>query len=439
MRNPLIRCVALFAALGIASPGFAMVQSERLPAVLSLPTYLTAPPGDLARLFVTELLGDIEILDRTTGLAFATPFLTVPGISGEGLQGLAFHPDYDTNGFFYVYFFGSSVSNVVRFTRSAGNPDLADVGSALPILSIGDSSTGNHNGGWIGFGPDGFLYIPVGDGGPQHDTNDRGQTIVGELRGDVLRIDVDADDFPGDPNRNYAIPPDNPFVGAVGEDEIWAYGLRNPFRASFDRLTGDFYVADVGQNTREEVNFQLAGSPGGANYGWRLREGIIATPTGGVGGPQPPDGVDPIYDYTHGSGQDEGFSVTGGYVYRGPIVQLQGKYFFADYVSERIWSIEHDGAMVTEFLDWTDALAPTTGAIEQIVGFGEDGAGDLYIVDLGGEIYRVVLPPLIPAADALQRGVLALALAALGMAALTRASSRARSARASRALPGRAR
>jgi hypothetical protein len=239
----------------------------------------------------------------------------------------------------------------------------------------------------------------------------------------VLRIDVDADDFPGDPNRNYAIPPGNPFVGVTGEDEIWAYGLRNPFRSSFDRLTGDFYVADVGQNSFEEINFQPAGFVGGANYGWRLREGIVATPTGGVGGPQPADGVDPIYDYSHGSGLEDGFSVTGGYVYRGPIEELQGKYFFADYVSNRIWSIEHDGAMVTEFLDWTDALAPSTGAIAQIVGFGEDGAGDLYIVDLGGEIYRVVRPPLVPAADALQRGALALVLAALGMAALVRTQS----------------
>ena len=428
MRISLVRALALLAwpSLLAAAPADAMVKALRLPATLATPTYLTAPPGDTARLFVTELGGDIEILDRSAGTAEGT-FLTVAGTAGEGLQGLAFHPDYDTNGFLYVYFFGGGVSNLVRYTRDAGDPDLADPLSAFPILTIGDSSDGTHNGGWIGFGPDGFLYVTVGDGGPQHDTVNRAQSIVGELRGNILRIDVDGDDFPGDPGRNYAIPTGNPFALVAGEDEIWAYGLRNPFRASFDRATGDFYIADVGQNTHEEIDFEAVGSLGGANYGWRLREGTIATPTGGVGGPQPPGGVDPLYEYDHGPGDDEGFSITGGYVYRGPIAQLQGRYFFADFVSERIWSIQHDGTTVTEFIDWTELIAPTGSTIDQIVSFGEDAAGDLYVIDLGGEVFRLIEPP-VPLLPPLA-GV---ALAALLVAGGARLSP-SRSARGGRA------
>jgi hypothetical protein len=209
--------------------------------------------------------------------------------------------------------------------------------------------------------------------------------------GAILRLDVDGDDFPGDPGRNYAIPADNPFVGTLGEDEIWAYGLRNPFRSCFDRTTGDLYVADVGQGTWEEVNFQPASSRGGENYGWRLREGFEATPTGGVGGPLP-GRTDPIHAYGHGNGDDQGFSITGGCVYRGPVSALAGKYFFADFVAARIWSIEHDGSGVTEHLDWTEAFAPPPGqgSIEAIVAFGEDAAGNLYIVDLGGDVFEVV-------------------------------------------------
>ena len=391
---------------------------------LSSPTYVTAPAGDFTRLFVTELAGEIEILDATTGAQGGVPFLTIPGVDGEGLQGLAFHPDYATNGFFYVYYFDNSASHLVRYTRSA-NPDLADGASAFPILTI-TQPFGNHNGGWIGFGPDDFLYVPVGDGGSQHDPSDNGQSITGELLGNVLRIDVDGDDFPGDAGRNYAIPSDNPFVGITGEDEIWAYGLRNPFRASFDRATGDFYIADVGQNTHEEIDFQLASSGGGENYGWRLREAFVATPTGGVGGAQPPDGVDPIHDYDHGTGDDQGNSVTGGYVYRGPIPSINGKYFFGDYQNERIWSIEHNGVVVTEYIDWTSDFVPDIGTIDQIVGFGEDANGNLYIVDLGGQVFRVFGPVGgVPALGGDPRALLVLLPAAVLVALIARRRARA--------------
>ncbi len=382
--------IAPLLALLVPMPGRAQeIGTVRVAGGLSGATYVTAPPGDFGRLFILRINGQVRILDLATGVLNPVPFLTVPADpTEEGLQGLAFHPDYATNGYFYVYFTAAGRSQLVRYTRSLADPNLADPGSAHPIFSIAQPTTA-HNGGWVGFGPDGFLYLPLGDGGLREDPDNNSQTIVNNLLGTVLRLDVDGDDFPADTERNYAIPPTNPFVGVEGDDEIWAYGLRNPFRSSFDRLTGDFYIADVGMNTREEIDFQAAASTGGENYGWRLREGTIATP-GPVGGPQPPDGVDPIYDYTHGSGEDQGFAVIGGYVYRGPVVSLRGKYFFGDFVNERIWSIEHDGVAVTEFLDWTTTFVPDVGAINQIVGFGEDGVGNLYIVDRGGEVFQVV-------------------------------------------------
>ncbi len=208
----------------------------------------------------------------------------------------------------------------------------------------------------------------------------------------MLRLDVDGDDFPADPNRNYAIPPDNPFVGLAGRDEIWAYGLRNPFRSSFDRATGDLYIGDVGQSNREEIDYQGAAGSGGDNYGWKLREGTLQTPPGTncAGGAPPPGNVEPIYEYSHGGGASQGNSVTGGYVYRGPETAIQGRYFFADFVNERIWSIA--AATGANFTDWTTAFVPDAGTIDQIVSFGEDGFANLYIVDLGGEVFRVEGP-----------------------------------------------
>ena len=359
--------------------------------------------------------GDIEIHNLQSGSLNGSAFLSVPGtsalpnVSGEGLQGLAFHPDYETNGFFYVYYFGSGQSNLARFTRSTA--DSADPASGVPIFSLPQPNN-NHNGGWIGFGPDGFLYVTLGDGGSQNDPGNHGQTLEDDLLGSMLRIDVDGDDFPGDPDWNYAIPSSNPYTGVSGAGAVWAYGLRNPFRASFDRLTGDLYIADVGQDQREEIDYQEASDTDGANYGWRLREGTIQTP--GVGGAPPVDNVEPIYDYEHGSGKWQGDSVTGGYLYRGPVASLRGKYFFGDFESERIWSIEHDGTQVTRRQHWTDVFVPPPGdgTIDQIVGFGEDALGNLYIVDLGGEVFRVVGPAVPALPSPWHLGLLALLLVA---------------------------
>lgn len=372
------------------------VTTERVANGFSLPVYATAPTGDTDRLFVIEQhTGQIRILDLSSGTTLATPFLTVPGISqgGEqGLLGLAFHPDYATNGLFYVDFTSAAGDTVVReYKVSNGDPNIADPASARTILTI-DQPASNHNGGWLGFGPDDQLYIASGDGGGAGDTNNHAQTITNDLLGKILRIDINSDDFPADPNRNYAIPASNPFVGVTGDDEIWAYGLRNPWRPSFDRLTGDLYIADVGQGSREEVNFQPASSDGGENYGWHVLEGTSPFTTTTPGNPpaNDPSLIAPIHEYSHVGAPNGGNSITGGYVYRGPIPELQGVYFFADFVSKQIWSFRYDGATKTEFQNRTASLAPVVGNIGNIASFAEDAAGNLYIIDYDGELYRLV-------------------------------------------------
>jgi glucose/arabinose dehydrogenase len=442
MRSGLCRCTVAIAAAGVLLAGIAAAQdfsTVRVATGLDRPVFLTAPPGDRDRIFVVEQhTGEIRIIDLTDGSINATPFLTVTGLSTgneQGLLGLAFHPDYGVNGYFYAYFTDPS-SNVVRYQVS-GDPDVADASSETPVLSFSQPAA-NHNAGWIGFGPDGTLYIASGDGGGSDD-NDAGHTpgtgnaqdITDNLLGKVLRIDVDGDDFPADQNRNYAIPADNPFVGVTGDDEIWAYGLRNPWRMSFDRATGDLYIADVGQGRCEELDVQPGSSDGGENYGWRLREGTIATPTGGVGGPPPPGSIDPIFDYPHpntagsepcsdpGAGF-EGRSITGGTVYRGPIQELQGRYFFADYVTADLWSLRFDGSDPslfdgTNYTDLTDhsgdpRFIPDAGTIASVSSFGEDDVGNLYVLDLAdGEVFFIPEPSAVYLQLAGVAGLLALA------------------------------
>ncbi|MFT4571894.1 MAG: glucose/arabinose dehydrogenase [Candidatus Binatia bacterium] len=383
---------------------------ERVVAGLQTPVFVTTPPATAERLFIVEKDPfEIRIFDTGSATLLTTPFLAISGGAGggeSGLLGLAFDPDYASNGYFYVNFTaidGPQLQTIVRRYTVSGDPDVADASSALDVLRI-DQPQSNHNGGWIGFGPDDYLYVAVGDGGSANDSGSghveptgNSQDTTDNLLGKMLRIDTAGDDFPGDPNRNYAVPADNPFVGVAGDDEIWAYGLRNPWRASFDRANGDLYIGDVGQGEWEEIDVQAATSPGGTNYGWRLREGTQATP-GGVGGSKPIGAIDPIYEYSHGAGSTQGFSVTGGYVYRGPVPALVGNYFFSDFVSGRLWSIRfdgsaetsHDGSNFSEFVDWTDTLLPDLGSVGNISSFGEDGDGNLYIVDFDGEIFRVV-------------------------------------------------
>ena len=377
-------------SLGVPDPPARELGTVLVGAGFSNPVFATSPPGDIERLFVVEqYTGRIKILHPETGVINPAPFLDIDGLSRgfeQGLLGLAFHPDYATNGYFYIHFndsFGDT--QIERYQVSANDPDLADPNSGLPILSI-DQPFSNHNGGWIGFGPDDYLYLGMGDGGSGGDPGNRAQDITNQPLGKILRIDVNTDQFPGNPNRHYAIPPTNPFVDQTGDDEIWAYGVRNPWRMSFDRETGDLYFGDVGQLTREEVSFQPASSTGGENYGWRIMEGDHCFDNNQTTACFDSSLVPPIHDYP----RSEGTVVTGGYAYRGPIDQLQGKYFFGDYARGHIWSLEHDGTNVTEFLTWTGQFTPTDASIDAISSFGEDGLGNLYIVDYVGEIFQVV-------------------------------------------------
>ncbi len=385
--------LAVLAATCLCAPAIASVDAlttQRVARDLHFPVYVCAPPGD-ARLFIVEQTGRIRISED--GQLRPIPFLDVgtllPDVTGEderGLLGLTFHPDYRTNRFFYVNYTDRQGRTVVaRYTTLVIDPHRADPASALEILRI-DQPYANHNGGCLQFGPDGYLYIGMGDGGAAGDPENRAQNPL-ELLGKLLRIDVDVETSP---SRPYSIPPDNPFVGSPGaRPEIFALGLRNPWRFSFDRGTGDLWIGDVGQRTREEVDLLPSGTSG-QNFGWRLMEGD--------GCYEPPSNCDPggltapVWVYPRASGG----SITGGYIYRGSLLpELSGTYFFADYVSNRIWSFRFAGGAPSEFAERTSELDPVgTSRIAQISSFGEDGFGELYIVDRGfgtsGEVYKLV-------------------------------------------------
>ena len=385
--------------------------AEQVASGLTRPVFAGAPVGDSGRLFVVEKRGVIKIVDLNT-LAVST-FMDIDARVGgggtdnseQGLLGLAFDPAFGSNGFFYVnYTDNTGDTQVSRFSVQAGNPDAGDTASELKIITIAQPEA-NHNAGWLAFSPsDGLLYIATGDGGgalDQHGSIGNGQDTT-TLLGKILRIDVTSDGFPADPVRNYAVPPDNPFVGVAGADEIWAVGLRNPWRDSFDRTTGDLYIADVGQSDREEVDFHAAASSGGVNYGWRCMEGDICTPSCGNCGLScvcnDPSLTLPIHTYVN-TGFGGRCAITGGYVYRGgAIPDLVGTYFFADFCSDDIWSFRFDGAVISEFNDTREVeLAPGGGlSIQDIVSFGEDGTGELYIIDQGnsglgrsGQVLRI--------------------------------------------------
>lgn len=362
----------LFVLLALPIRADLGVELEPWAAGLSSPVALTFAPGDSTRVFVTEQRGRIRIV--RSGVVDPDPFLDIaPRVSccGErGLLSVAFHPLYQANGRFFVNYTDSSGATVVsRFTVLAGNPDRADSLSERIVLTIAQPFS-NHNGGQLQFGPDGYLYIGMGDGGSGGDPGNRAQNLLDRL-GKMLRIDVDG----GNP---YAIPPDNPYAFTDNaQPEIWASGLRNPWRFSFDRLTGDLFIADVGQNRLEEVNVQPASSPGGENYGWRRMEGSDCfNPSSGCN-----DGTLtlPILEYTH----DEGCSVTGGYVYRGASKRLHGMYFYGDFCSGTIW-----GAVRRIDGSWENVV--TIRTTRQISSFGEDATGELYVVDIGGRIEKIV-------------------------------------------------
>ncbi len=370
---------------GPPSPGLSLQFQRVNPSVpLAFPVFLTAPPGDNARIFVIEKGGTVKILDRNSGALMST-FINISSLvstgSEQGLLGFAFDPQYATNRRFYLSYTDINGSSVIaRFLANPVNPNVALPAADHVILTISQPFT-NHNGGMIAFGQDGFLYIGLGDGGSAGDPGHRAQNLT-NLLGKLLRIDVSQSGPP--PLAAYTVPPSNPCVGQAGvRPEIWSIGLRNPWRYSFDRLSGDLYLADVGQGDREEVNLSPLTSGGGKglNYGWSVLEGTICFP---VGVPCNAAGlVHPVVEYDHGSGA---CSITGGYVYRGPAIPaLQGTYFYSDFCTSFIRSFRYVNGQVTQHFDW----ASLNLSAENVTSFGEDNQGELYVMTSQGGLYRI--------------------------------------------------
>ncbi|RZL33354.1 MAG: hypothetical protein EOP35_18110 [Rubrivivax sp.] len=384
-----MKSLALASLVLAASPAFA---ATLVGSGYSNPVFLGAPVGD-SRLFIVERAGVIKVRDSLGAVSTLLDIRdTVESGSGErGLLGLAFDPGFASNGRFYVDYIDKTTLNTVVASYTATATDIK--ASARTIITVAQPpGRDNHKAGWIGFSSadPGHLYIATGDGGSGNDPDNNAQNLNSNL-GKLLRITPNA-------NGGYTAPADNPFVGVAGNDEIWAYGLRNPYRNSFDRQTGDLWIGDVGQNTREEVNFASAASGlgRGANYGWRALEGSGDNP--GVPDAAPPGAVAPLFDYGRGNGDA---TVIGGYVYHGADASLNGKYVYGDFVSGRIWS--YSGGTSTPL----DSPFPAF----RLSSFGEGGDGSLYAAGLDGNIYLLAAAVPEPApALLLAMGVAAISL-----------------------------
>ena len=365
---------------GGAGPPPATSNSLRLQtvtAVLSSPVFLTAPTGDVGRLFIVEQGGLIRILNSLDGTPRATPFLDVAGLivtGGEqGLLGMAFDPNYAGNGRFYIYYTNTAGDIVIARYGVSTNPDIANAGAQAILKTIAHPTNQNHNGGMLAFGPDGCLYAGIGDGGGSGDPNGHAQN-TNSLLGKILRLD---------PETGSACGTDNPFAnGTGGAPEVWSFGLRNPWRFSFDRSTGVLYIGDVGQDQREEVDAVVGPNAGqGVNFGWNIMEGFACF--------NPPSGCNssgltpPILDYSHDAGA---CSVTGGYVYRGTLnPAVNGSYFYADYCAGFVRSFQLQGGRPSSQNTW-----PLLSPGGQITSFGEDARGELYILTQTGGLSRIV-------------------------------------------------
>ncbi len=334
---------------------------------LNSPVDIQFPDDGSGRMFIVEQAGRIRVAEN--GQLNETPFLNINNEVGsagneQGLLGLAFHPNFKDNPYFYVNYTDNNGNTVIARFQANGN--TADPNSEKILLQV-DQPFANHNGGEITFGPDGYLYIGLGDGGSQGDPNGNGQN-TDVLLGKILRLDVDH----GEP---YTIPNDNPFINGGGRPEVWAYGFRNPWRFSFDKLNNDLYIADVGQNTWEEIDHVPAGQGGGLNFGWNYYEGLH--PYAG----EPPAGVNitmPVVEYSHAEG---GCAVTGGYVYRGSMSEWNGIYLYGDFCTGIIWGlINSNGGWQHQVLFDSSALITT---------FGQDPSGEIYLADRRGTIYRL--------------------------------------------------
>jgi glucose/arabinose dehydrogenase len=337
---------------------------------LEAPVYMTVPDDGSGRFFFVEQAGRIRIYQN--GQLNEQPFLDIRQevslASERGLLGLAFHPNYTQNGYFYVNYTDRNGNTVIaRFQVSAQDPDRADPQSEMHLLEV-NQPYANHNGGMVAFGPDGYLYLGLGDGGSAGDPHNNAQSLD-TLLGKILRIDVDS-------SEPYAIPPDNPFLEGQGRPEIWAYGLRNPWRFSFDTATSDLYIGDVGQNEWEEIDYLPAGSSGGTNFGWNYMEGNHIYRDNQ---PQNLDLTPPVAEYNH----SQGCSVTGGYVYRGTnLPDWDGIYLFGDYCSGIVWGLFQlsPGA-------WEQQKLFETGA--RISSFAQDLQGEVYLINLNGSISKL--------------------------------------------------
>ena len=370
--------LAPLAANAAIVPSRIHLRLDEIASGLSSPLLVTHAGDDSGRLFVVEQTGKVRIIKdgALVSAAFIDLSRSVSGGGEQGLLGLAFHPSYKTNGKLYLSYTDLKGTSVIREYTVSSNPDRVDGGSGRTLLRVGQPYA-NHNGGHLAFGPDGYLYIGLGDGGSAGDPGNRAQSL-GSLLGKILRIDVNRRTG----SLQYGIPSTNPYVGRTGFDQIWAYGLRNPWRFSFDRARGDLWIGDVGQGSWEEIDRATASSGRnagrGLNFGWRVMEGAHCyRPSSECArtGKQVP-----VTEYGHGGSR---CSVTGGYVYRGKTYpDLVGAYFFGDYCSGEIWFVDRGAAR---------GVAPTR-AIDtsaRITSFGEDQAGELYLVDGDGAVYRI--------------------------------------------------
>lgn len=357
------------------------ISVRRVASGLSQPLFLTAIP-DSDDVFVLEKAGAIFRLDPVTGTQTLVRQITGISTDGErGLLGLAVSPDFAATGVLFAFVTGTTGDlEIRRYTSSSINAPT----EPGPEVSIPHRDFSNHNGGWMGFGPDGNLYVATGDGGGSGDPLNNAQNTSSCL-GKILRYTVNPAAGPGPAILTPAL--GNPFISGGGDPAVFAYGLRNPFRASF--FAGGLLIGDVGQNSIEEISL-LRAQDGGANFGWPVREGTQSF-RGSATGPL----TDPVTEYRQGSGPREGRSVTGGYVYSGPVTSLQDHYVFADFVTGNIWSIPI-GSLVqgqtlnsSEFERRNEDFAPDAGSLDQIASFGEDRGGNLYIVSLGGDIFVV--------------------------------------------------
>lgn len=383
-------CLTLVFCLAAIAPAAAEVREAPLPVELARtftnlkfrrPIVLTHAGDGSGRIFIAEQYGKVHVLPNDKNATTTTVFLDIEDQvtykdqqNEEGLLGLAFHPDYEQNGEFFIYYTSSQkphLSKISRFRVSKDDPNKADPTFEEEIMRL-EQPFWNHNGGTVKFGPDGYLYIGLGDGGKANDPLQAGQD-KSTLLGSILRIDIDRKE--GD--KNYAIPKDNPFVGEENaRGEIYAYGFRNVWRLSFDPKHGVMWAADVGQDTWEEINIVVKGG----NYGWSLREGMHKFGPKGSG-PRS-DLIEPIWEYHHKIGK----SVTGGMVYRGERVpQLVGKYLYGDYVSKKIWALDYDYQAEEVLANYS--ISPGETPPLDIVSFGEDPAGEIYLLESFGRIF----------------------------------------------------